>query len=455
MMSHRLIPVLVALALAGRAGAEPPRLLVEAAGPAAGDARPVSAALDLLDPAGVPGALRLAVPGGGDGIARLEETERRGPRSLTWRGRLVDDPDSLVTVVAHRGALAASVRTGDGRSLQVRVPAGGRTGVAYEAAAPDVPDCVLVAPPEVAGPRAAAMAAAATGPGGDDGSTVDVLVAYTTAARIAQGGTAAMEALIQLAVAETNAAYQASFVTHRLFLVHTVETVYAESGNGTLDLSRLTSPTDGIMDEVNVLRDDHRADVVSLIVSSLSTCGTGWLVDSLDPSEQAFAYNVVLRSCAVDNLSFAHEVTHNMGGGHDRTNGLQGIFPYSYGVVDLFGGFRTIMAQGSPARIPRFSNPDVLFGGRPTGYPEGHPQAADHARTVDETALLVSNFRVRQPPCPADTSVPEDGVVDVADLLEVLADWGATGGFSDVNGDGIVDVTDLLTVLADWGPCGG
>ncbi|MHC4948140.1 MAG: S8 family serine peptidase, partial [Planctomycetota bacterium] len=44
-----------------------------------------------------------------------------------------------------------------------------------------------------------------------------------------------------------------------------------------------------------------------------------------------------------------------------------------------------------------------------------------------------------------------DGVVDVSDLLDVLAAWGPCPGCpEDTNGDGVVDVTDLLQVLADW-----
>ncbi len=54
--------------------------------------------------------------------------------------------------------------------------------------------------------------------------------------------------------------------------------------------------------------------------------------------------------------------------------------------------------------------------------------------------------------CPAD--ITDDGIVDVLDLLEVLAQWGTSGGGgADITGDGIVDVLDLLEVLAAWGPC--
>jgi hypothetical protein len=46
----------------------------------------------------------------------------------------------------------------------------------------------------------------------DDGSTFDVIVVYTPSARAAAGGTAAMNALINLAAAKTNTAYLRSGV---------------------------------------------------------------------------------------------------------------------------------------------------------------------------------------------------------------------------------------------------
>ncbi len=64
-------------------------------------------------------------------------------------------------------------------------------------------------------------------------------------------------------------------------------------------------------------------------------------------------------------------------------------------------------------------------------------------------------------PCPEDltgsAAVP-DGVVDVYDLLVLLAQWGTAGLEGDITGvtglpDGIVDVHDLLALLAAWGPC--
>lgn len=56
--------------------------------------------------------------------------------------------------------------------------------------------------------------------------------------------------------------------------------------------------------------------------------------------------------------------------------------------------------------------------------------------------------------CPGD--VDGDGVVDVNDLLSLLAEWGSCGdacGPQDFNQDGDVNVLDLLALLAAWGSC--
>lgn len=47
-----------------------------------------------------------------------------------------------------------------------------------------------------------------------------------------------------------------------------------------------------------------------------------------------------------------------------------------------------------------------------------------------------------------------DNVVNIEDLLILIADWGSTeGGLTDINGDGIVNIEDLLMLVSSWGPC--
>jgi len=60
---------------------------------------------------------------------------------------------------------------------------------------------------------------------------------------------------------------------------------------------------------------------------------------------------------------------------------------------------------------------------------------------------------VTAPSCPADIA-EGDNVVNVFDLLELLAGWGTDGPGSDLDEpNDTIDVFDLLVLLAAWGPC--
>ena len=50
-------------------------------------------------------------------------------------------------------------------------------------------------------------------------------------------------------------------------------------------------------------------------------------------------------------------------------------------------------------------------------------------------------------------STTGDGVVNIEDLLTVVANWGTSGTLSDINVNGTVGIDDLLAVVAAWGPC--
>jgi len=101
---------------------------------------------------------------------------------------------------------------------------------------------------------------------------------------------------------------------------------------------------------------------------------------------------------------------------------------------------------GMACAIESLSGGELMFG-----YPLlGYDYWLSDTEAFGETRDLA--FRLYGIACPAD--VTGDGLVDVLDLLEVLAQWGGSGGGSaDITGDGIVDVLDLLEVLAAWGSC--
>ncbi len=65
-------------------------------------------------------------------------------------------------------------------------------------------------------------------------------------------------------------------------------------------------------------------------------------------------------------------------------------------------------------------------------------------------AFAAAESWMSTPDCPSDLN--GDGIVDGADLGELLGSWGA-GARHDLTGDGVVDGADLGLLLGDWGPC--
>ena len=225
----------------------------------------------------------------------------------------------------------------------------------------------------------------------DDGTVFDVMVAYTPDARAAVGGTAAMEALIDLAIVETNNAYAQSGINSQVNLVHTHEVSGNTSGSFSTDLSNLTGKTDGIWDEVHALRDQYGADFVSLFIDNTQYCGIAWLMGTLSPTFESNAFSVVYHDCATGYYSFAHDIGHNQGSTHDRANAGSALYPYSYG-WRFYGTnnvqYRTVMAYSPGTRIDRFSNPNVAYMGTATGTVND-----DNVRSINNAALTVANFR--------------------------------------------------------------
>ncbi len=235
----------------------------------------------------------------------------------------------------------------------------------------------------------------------DSSYVIDVLVVYTAAARSGAGGTTNMQNLINLAVSETNLGYQRSGVFSSMRLVHTAEINYDEavlsnSSGWSTALSHLTA-RDNIIDEVHNLRDSYGADLVVMIVNNMTYCGIGWLMTPTYTNDSV-GFSMVSRACATGYYSFAHETGHNMGAHHDRlnTDGGTAMFNYSYGYHDPNASFRTIMAYDCPSSCPRinnWSNPEVIYNGKPTGVSSSAINSADNRMTLNNTAAIVSNFR--------------------------------------------------------------
>ena len=348
---------------------------------------------------------------------------------FVWVGRIPDLPESNVTLSVIGEVMAGSVVTRDA-AYAIRYA---RPGV-HEVMQINQADFPAEAQPLIPNVGAGAELARATadvtaGTGsdvnGDDGSFIDVMVLYTNTVISVRGTDAAVRALVNLGISETNTSYASSGITQRLRLVFAGPVAYTEADATTTrigianDLSNITSSV-GALGGVAALRNAYAADMVTLLThrSVLDACGIAWLQQSIGAGFAPYAYSVTDHQCVSPNFTFAHELGHNMGARHDWFMDT-GISPHTYahGYVNPSDGWRTIMAYAdhcwalnvSCQRLLRWSNPlqtaPAPFPAASMGVPQGtstactagniaNPQCdADDARTLNNTAPVVANFR--------------------------------------------------------------
>ncbi|WP_067643879.1 reprolysin-like metallopeptidase [Dokdonella koreensis] len=307
-----------------------------------------------------------------------------------WVGRVDDSPGHFVQLTFHAGALAGLLSTAEGNYELIAQPDGDSVLAELDGTAfAPCGGAIEVLP--VASPSEPAMA----GRGLPD-EPVDVMIAYTPPVLAALGSVAAVEAHAQAAVDASNTAFVNSAMTVRFRLVAVMPVARSDSGSIGADLTWLSGDPD-----VSARRDAVGADLVSLLVENgAGACGVGYVMRSPGPGFADSAFQVTARTCAVGNLSYAHEHGHNMGMEHDPANGTSpasASFPWSFGhVVD--GSYRTVMSYSSvcTAGCPRrayFSNPDVSYLGVPTGVAEER----DNHRTGDLVHPIVAAFRMPPP----------------------------------------------------------
>lgn len=352
-------------------------------------------------------------------------------------GQIDGQPYSSVTLVVHGKVLAGTVESQEG-SYSIRFQNGSIHAISQIAG--DL-QCGTEGPwAQAAGKRDWKLPARRTSLE-TDSSSVDLLVVFTEAARKVEAGLQQMRASIDLAVAYTNDAYEASGVGFRLNLVAAVQVDHQESvarsGAGLLnqqvDMNKMIDANDGFMDEVHALRDRYAADVVHLVVDQRGGGGRGTFLrlNAEDPSAWAFS---VSNSLSWPNF-LAHELGHVMGLRHDRYADRRYLCtacagpdyggednplpPYNFGYVNQRAfepgapeesRWRTIMSYNTQCsdeglgwctQIPRFSNPNQKYpdeSGDPLGvFGDEQTEAvvgpADAVRTLNEHQGLVAEFR--------------------------------------------------------------
>lgn len=256
-------------------------------------------------------------------------------------------------------------------------------------------------------------------PRADDGTVIDVMVVYTPAAAAMLGSDAAARLAIESSVALANTTYENSGVNFRIRLVHLARVEYAETGTAT-DLTRLRNTSDGHMDIVHQWRNQYAADLVALIpgtpAQNRSYCGIANLPTLLPAPSSAFS---ITEALCISDITFAHELGHNMGKAHDHANSPPyfAVHPYAFGYQDQsegpgdYGDWVTLMAYSDggecppvyvPGQCPAiayWSDNEATYNGKPLGNPD--PNGEDNVQSLNETALDIANYRIS-----ADGGVP-------------------------------------------------
>lgn len=372
-----------------------------------------------------------------------KDNEYPHPGGMTWVGKLSEDDSFRMMVTSgENGTMTGSIKTPDGEFLleayegETWMLDASRAGLQQPAFPPDAvsvgggfmadatgegsadqtdpPPAMPLSGVSQDGNHAGsgarpsyAGAVATTGSAGSTTTTVtataatntvDVLVLYTQNFASKVGATTRINYLFAVA----NQAYKDSGVPVRLRPVFTQKTSFPETGLNEQALQNMTFGWAAFTgSNIKTLRDKYGADLVTLLrpfrYAQQASCGTSWITQFGTPS--TYGYSVVsdgtdgLYYC--HDLSFVHEIGHNLGQTHERANagGGMGYHAYSYGwgVDGLFG---TVMSYINP-KVGKFAGPKLTCpGNRPCGYPEwDRYRASDQVKSLSLVAPIVAKFK--------------------------------------------------------------
>jgi hypothetical protein len=352
------------------------------------------------------GKLDLPLPDGSALSIAIDGSEMLGVDRFTSTGRIEGRPLSRAVFAWHDGFLHASIEDPLLGNFALRAataelaqfyrvdpalvpPCGGERRASRE---PRRPARAGAAPGgESPAPSVAPPVAALENP---QGAEVHVLMLYTPFVLNTLAGrarTSALQSAFDLAIAKTNAAFEAS-------------------------LTALYESDDGKMDEIHALRDRTGADIVCLALSRRDSVSSGlsFLLDlPHDNANADFAFSIVQYTSIAGTNVVPHELGHVFGCAHDRENALsgEGAFSYSYG-YRFFGAdrlqYHDIMSYPPGTELSYFSNPAVIVPApvnAAIGIAAGRPGESNTALTIEQTAFSTANFRLQTEVAPAGTLI--------------------------------------------------
>ena len=227
----------------------------------------------------------------------------------------------------------------------------------------------------------------------DSVNSIDLLIPVTPeAVAVAGGDETLVTSAVQAAVLTSNEVYFNSELPLRVRAAHILFLEDPEpEGAGTL-LGAMSDPSDGVFDEIQIARDEYRADLVALISGNdYPFCG----VANLGP-DVGSVWSQTLFGCLA-GYTFVHELGHNMGCCHAPGDGggcdsYSGTAQGHRWTGDSGSLWRTVMAYSPGARIPHLSNPSVLYDGVPSGIVDERDSVAQ----IFHSRVEISGYRCRE-----------------------------------------------------------
>ncbi len=246
---------------------------------------------------------------------------------------------------------------------------------------------------------------------GETKPTVDVLVAYDTAAASwakANGGGLSAFAEIQVQKMNTVLANTGLDQDFRFRLVGVYEVGFNANGDifGALDAAQgcVELLNGNSWSGVRAKRDELDADLVCVLVdngSSVGTTGVGYCLEDEDDDFSEYAYSASQIRAVQQGHTMTHEVGHNMGAGHsdamaDVKNRGPQLYSYSSGYYFNVGSkkYHTIMAYNTDGygnyytSVPYFSSP--LHKSQSVAVGDS---SHDNTKTLHQTFEQTSKYR--------------------------------------------------------------
>ncbi|MDF1861660.1 MAG: choice-of-anchor D domain-containing protein [Verrucomicrobiales bacterium] len=368
------------------------------------------------------GAVRLPLDGEKSVVLEISRVVSRGPFTTSLIGKISKDPFSDVTLVFHDGVVSGSIAFID-KDIHYQFGSAGNGKVAIRRLDPSTftAKCenphgsnLLASDPTTSGKEgsfetlgnsedSAPEETAAPAPFGEENNpspggesdalyTMDTVTGYGREARIAEGGVAAIEALIIASVDRTNTAFLNSLIADtELVLLGTIEDpdyVFPGATAGTMnsgdELGDLNNASDGVLDIVTDLKALVGADHAGFVVKQ--TDGSAGV--AYRPGQSMIVSRTYMTST---RLTFVHEFGHNIGCRHawgdSSGDSVETDFNYGWRIDPPSSSkVRTVMAYDwSWTRIPHFSDPDVFYNGAKTGAVDGYNATGD--ATADPRAV--------------------------------------------------------------------